>query len=437
MRFVVEWHEAPGVRDRVLAATWARLEISADGRAVFDLVAKGSQRSGIYGPLLPLAEWVVENWWNLLYEPSPASPLVPARKAPRWMQQWVHRHNLLAAREGMALPDATIVRDGDEIVVMWVPDARHEENGGVHFVGSGQVRVGADSFAAAAADLVDRTLARMQDVVGECEEATALAAAWEAIQTAEAEEEFICQSIAVLGGDPYDPAEASDGLVEHLASLRSSVPSELLNDFLEGTTILKFSDASAWLESHREYLGNGSQAPADSLVAWSAGPSAHAVGYQVARDARDVLGLPPTDPVVDLGSVLAAGLGWDADVVCTVRDMASFDALVGFARSSRKPILMSRELGLLSNRFMMARAAFFVVTGTLSRGRLLTSAVTRSQRAGRAFAAEFLAPSAALAKRVGGRVGEAEITTLAEEFNVSTRLIEHQIENHGIGSVSP
>lgn len=436
MKFAVEWHDAPGVRDRVLAATWARLEITAEGRVVSDLVARGSQRSGMYGPLLPLAEWIVENWWSLLYEPSPTSPLIAGRESPHWMYHWVRRHNLLTAREGMALPDATIVRDGDEIVVMWVPDVPHSVNGGVHFVGSGHVRVSADAFSAAAANLVDHTLARIQDVVGECEEGLALSKSWEAIQTARTDEEFICRSVAVLGGDPYDPAEASEELLAQLTSLQDSVPPEVLHDALEGTTIPHFRDAASWIMGQQEHFGGSTERQAEPLVPLPAKPSAHDIGYHVARATRSKLGLLPTDPVVDLGDIFHTRLGWDEDVACTVREIPSFDALVGFSRVSRKPVLLSRELALPSKRFMMARAAFFNVTGTLNAGRILTRAVTRSQRAGRAFAAEFLAPSAALKRRVSGRVSEAEVATLVEEFSVSTRLIEHQIDNHGIGFAS-
>ena len=438
MKFGVEWHDAPGVRDCVLAATWARLEITAAGRVVSDVVAKGSQRTGIYGPVLPLAEWIVENWWSLLYEPSPSSPLVSARKAPAWMRPWVHRHNLLAAREGMALPDATIVRDGDELVLMWAPDPPQELNGASHFVGSGQVRVSTEDFSHAAVDLVDHTLARILDVVGECEEGSALANSWEAIQSAKAEEEFICRSVAVLGGDPYDPEDASDGLLEKLTSLRASVPPELLTDLLEGTNVCDFRDTASWVEGQAEFLGIGAPSAVEPAIAgWNGETSAHAIGYRCAREVRKSLGLTQADPITDLAGALVRGMGWDSDVTRIVPDTASTDGLVGFSRLSRKPILLSRELGQHSSRFAAARAAFFTATGTLRSGRLLTRAVTRPQRAGRAFAAEFLAPSAALAKRVRGRIGEAEVLALAEEFNVSTRLIEHQIENHEIGTVSP
>src|SRR5690606_36603245 len=150
MRFEVEWLEAPGVRDCVLAATWARLRMQAGGEDVTELVhlASDTRRVGVDGPVFPLAEWLIENWWNVLYEPSPTSPLRPGRSARRWEQDWVRRHNLLAAREGTALPDAAFARDGEDIVVRWFPDPPEQDRSRVRFVNGGQVRVAAPEFEA-------------------------------------------------------------------------------------------------------------------------------------------------------------------------------------------------------------------------------------------------------------------------------------------------
>ena len=70
IRFHVEWHDAPGVRDTVLARTWCRLVIEAGGQLVTEAVHGPSQslRGGVYGSVFPLCQWIVENWWFLLNE---------------------------------------------------------------------------------------------------------------------------------------------------------------------------------------------------------------------------------------------------------------------------------------------------------------------------------------------------------------------------------
>ena len=115
IRFRMEWQDAPGVRDAVLARTWCRLVIEVEGRLVTRAIDDRSEslRGGIYGSAFPLGRWLVENWWFLLNE----SYRFPARRSSRNLARtpqdraWVQRHSLLAAREGGALPDLALYRD--------------------------------------------------------------------------------------------------------------------------------------------------------------------------------------------------------------------------------------------------------------------------------------------------------------------------------------
>lgn len=79
----IEWQEAPGVRDPLLARTWARLEILVEGKPALQLLDKQSSsvRSGVYGSILPLATWIVESWWSLLYEPAPSASVLEGARA--------------------------------------------------------------------------------------------------------------------------------------------------------------------------------------------------------------------------------------------------------------------------------------------------------------------------------------------------------------------
>ena len=440
MRFDVEWLDAPGVRDRALAASWARLRIEADGADVTELIHLGSEtrRAAVYGPVFPLAEWFIENWWNLLYEVSPTSPLMPGRGAPLWKRDWVQRHNLLAAREGTALPDAAFVRDGDEIIVRWDPDPKEQGRSRVRFFGSGQVRVDAEEFSRQATAFVDATLQRLSAKLGEDEDLRRAAEAWEAIQTADPEEQALCRSLALLGLDPYDPDQATDDLVRLVTDLNVSLPSTLRNDLLEGSRPNTLQPAANWLMQSRAKLANGlaHHDYATLRSAWA--PSAHQTGYQFAREARShLLHLDQNAPISDLDRLLVDRLGWDADPLRQGDQFKWIDGLVGLSRDSEKPVVVDpgSRTGW-AKRFLLARSAFFTVTGTVDQGRLLTRAVTRPQRASRAFAAELLAPASAIADRVGGLVSQDEVAELSEEFGVNPMLIQHQIENHGLGFVS-
>lgn len=54
------------------------------------------------------------------------------------------------------------------------------------------------------------------------------------------------------------------------------------------------------------------------------------------------------------------------------------------------------------------------------------------QQASRAFAAELLAPRQALVARTEGWADKSMVETFAQEFEVSTMLIENQLENANI-----
>lgn len=84
-------------------------------------------------------------------------------------------------------------------------------------------------------------------------------------------------------------------------------------------------------------------------------------------------------------------------------------------------------------RFLQARGLFVIAANaTKDAPRALTNAGTRLQVASRAFAAELLAPAAVLRARLAGGVDDERVEALAEELEVSTTVIAHQIKNHAL-----
>jgi len=441
VNFEIEWLDAPGVRDRVLAATWARLRISVRDQDVTEVihVASSTRRAAVYGTVFPLVEWMVENWWHLLNEPSPTSPLKPGRGAPLWKRGWVRRHNLLAAREGSALPDAAFVRDGEDIVVAWYPDDRWNGSQRVRFVGGGEVRVPVTEFTRAAIGLIEGTLQRLTEVVGTNEDVTRLLTTWHAIQSADRQEGELCRSLAILGVDPYDPDESGDLYVQQVRSLIDEFPTELREDLLEGIRPGDINSAAAWVRTSRLTLANESALHTHPTVPAQWDASAHQTGYRLARRVRDeLLGVAPEVPLPELLELWVHRLGWNADPLQRGGEVASLEGLVGLSRDTAKPVLIDPYVRRQNRaeRFLLARGAFFSVSASLGQGRLLTGAVTRPQRAARAFAAELLAPSSALAREISGVVSDDQVAELADIFGVSPLLIQHQIVNHHLGAVA-
>ncbi len=176
--FQVEWPNAPGVKVQVLAKTWARLEIhlQAEGTPPRWLTScirtrSNSVQRGVYGSVFSLAEWIVENWWFLLHEPL----RVPEYQGGRAVavddpqRRWAQRHDLLAAREGGALPDLTFYRDGPDVVACWFPDPEQDEQiRPTRFIsGAGTVRMAPCDLVIALHDFVETVLERLDQASDE------------------------------------------------------------------------------------------------------------------------------------------------------------------------------------------------------------------------------------------------------------------------------
>jgi hypothetical protein len=433
-----EWQEAPGVRDKVLATTWARLDLSIGDLCASEAIdlRSNSRRTGIYGSLFPLAAWIVEHWWQLMHEPSPRSPLRSGRVAPVDLRGWFQRHSLLAARDGGALPDLTIARDGDEILLQWEPDPAAGASRRLRFVGQGAARVHAEDFERELSAFVDAVLARLNEHLSEEEEVRRLTDAWNVVRSADGPERTLCESLAVMGVDPYDPDEATDDLIGAVERGIRNLPSDLRADLLEGSSAESFAANLDWVEQERSGLGGTIVAASFPTIHLPASPTSHETGYLAAHRVRsELLGLRSDDPVPDLESVLVGRLGWSGNLKRTAAGTDRLHGMVGLDSASSAPLLVIPGTRTeRAERFRLARAAFFPVTMNIAGGaRLLTGSVTRPQRAARAFAAELLAPAAALRGRVSGRVSDQEVEDLADEFRVSTLVILHQLENHDIG----
>lgn len=446
MKFDFEWQDAPGVRDPVLAATWARLTLSVDGCLATEAIdlRSSSRRTGVYGSVFPLAEWLVENWWQILYEPSLSSPLPPGRDASPWMRAWVQRHNLLLARDGGALPDLTIVRDGGDIVLQLTPDPASASYARVRFVGKGTFREPPEEFEGAAASFVEAVLARLEEQLSDSELVRDLREAWGAIRSSDAEERELCRSLALMGVDPYDAEEATDSLISLVERSLRKLPESLRTDLLEGADSRSFEANLSWVEEERVGLRADARGASFPTIEPVSAPTAHETGYLTAQRLRStLLGIPDDQLLPDLVSPFTDRLGWIAG--CSKPGVSRahldgrdpLDGIVGLDDATSSIVLIkSGSRSPAAERFRLARAAFFPATGNLGvQARLLTKSAAYPQRAARAFAAELLAPAAALAKRVSGRLNDQDLDELAAEFEVSPLLIEHQVENHGLGYV--
>lgn len=429
----VEWQEAPGVRDPLLAQTWARLEFRLDGRPMTRYWSDRARslRDGVYGSVFPLAEWIANNWWSLMFEGLRHHPAeVSARtERPRATEarQWLRRHNLFTCREGMAYPDLTIFRKEDEVVLGWFPDPPITTTQG-RFMDGGMVAIDRASLEAALESLVESVLERASEAGGESFDG--LAELWEAISASrrDHEEAAICQRLAMLGEDPYAVDPSQPLLDQPLFS------SELVQDLLSASSLEALTrDMSctkallASLPPAEPHVSRASRlAPRDrgELLPYRA-------GYSRASEVRKRLGLSDDQPLRDLDGVIERLMG-RLEQAWRVRrgQQTGIEAAV---QVNGVAAISSVERPLKSDqRFLLARALhhWLYVTKGAAPQRLLTKGHDWLQASSRAFAAELLAPASALSRRMAGGADWEQHDELAEEFEVSPMVIAHQIANN-------
>ena len=445
--FQVEWHDAPGVKDQVLAKTWARLEIQTqeEGTPPRWLTScvrarSNSVQRGVYGSVFSLAEWIVEHWWFLLHEPLRVPEYSGGRAGavddPQ--RRWAQRHDLLAAREGGALPDLTFYRDGPDVVACWFPDPEQDEQiRPTRFIsGAGTVRMAPHVLEIAIHDFVQSVLERLDQATDE--DTQRLRANWQALLLSRDTEPDLCAWSAALGLDPYDPQELTDELVELLEHEVAAQPAPLRADLLEASSGKSLGLDLDWTKRASSKLMTVSDATVSQSRPQSRdgiASSAHRFGYQEARDFRNVFEIPDR-ALPDLLDVLHERCGWPADpeIVLDGCSNPSKLAMVGKDHEGYPRLVAKESRREASKRFRLARALYSLpsadATATL---RLVTGAYTWDQRASRAFAAELLAPAAALRSSVGDHISTEQIDDLAYEYSVSSSVIAHQIANHRIG----
>lgn len=442
--FQIEWEwlasDSSAVRSHGL--TWGRLVIRGDGRTVtnaLDLRAR-SVREGIFLPLMPLAEWLAANWWFVLEEaPPPELKRFSPRESPGQHRAWFHRHNLLAAREGFPLPDLTIAGGEDDVATLSLrADDRVYANAPVRFIESAQWLVPREVVSKQFARLTSAVVERLEN----CEDADAVALreVWRRRTQPSVEDVTLSRRAAALGLDSDDPDEVDEQLADTILSLGDGLPEALLREAL-----VLGGDRDALLrrvDRIREARTGVSTFGGDALRRAREASTADSVevlpfrqGWALARRFRErVLRVDSTT----VGSALDQAITEQALLDEATIPLGNDDGCLGWVdagANGRARCVLGQRDAVTTTRFLRARALGSALLGR--RERLVTNAATRSQRIGRAFATELLAPAEAVrAMLPRGYVDDDDVNEVARRLRVSPRVVQHQIENQRLATVA-
>jgi hypothetical protein len=441
--FEFEWADPLGARGEELRATWARLSIIVADRPASRLLDLRTQtvRDAVYLPLYPLAEWFVANWWRLLFEIES-----PARSN---QAEYAERHQLRHAREGYSLPNLSFTAFGDVVQLNWSPESLVHHS--VEFLEEGAAHVPLEQFRSRIAAFVTSVVGRLRDQ-GVLD--TFLEREWNAITNVSSEEEQFCVAAAELGIDPF----AADGdLAGTIINVSAEVPSTVRREFFAATAPAQLvHDASSFKAGIERARENKTELP--SLLRLQDRLSEKEVvqrvrrkllqtangfeapwheGYDLAREARMELGVPdaPFPSFHDLAVALRLE---EANLRAAMFEQpiptSLYETIVATNRKGSPSFAMKHRFEH-AERFQFCRGLgdFLLESG---QEWLITRALSDRQKRNRAFAAEFLAPAAALRAKVSGSiVASEEVDELAAHFGVASQTIVHQLANHGIADV--
>jgi len=340
-------------------------------------------------------------------------------------------------RSGYLVPDLRFYFDGSVFEVHCPAYTYHGAEPGltgqrVQFQDAGQAVLSRNAAEDALSELIETVLARLDS---KSVAATSARRRWARVQESrlDSDESAFCELAGALGLDPY---RVDDGVAEWIETAAELFEGEARNEAFAGTRPEHLGRLVSWVretesrspdESEVSELTAITTQVADKAPRNGAIGPAWSLGYRRARAMRRVLDLSEKDGFADfqgLARVLGASSAFKPTKLPTgvgIGAMRSY--LDGSARIHLRH--GSEPAGML---FSFARAVGDVTCFPEDTGRAVVNRLNRAHRqaAGRAFAAELLAPVEEVCSMEDDGY---DFDAIAEHFGVSPMVIEHQLDN--------
>ncbi len=233
------WHTRG---DNAEALTTASVTLSVGPSVVTRNVSKRTDRrsESLVTSLLPLAQYLAQGWWALLYEP--VRPLIDGH--------FRARHRLDSGTRGYAFPALAIWSAGDHALLAdWAP--LEEQFANISFVEPSPrdpVELERDATEIELLDFIATVISRVGHKDRQAEQ---LVASWARItETLDSPDETAyCIAAGRLGLDPYDP-DSPD-----LEILSEGVSDTLFADVAEVIEVADIAETTDWLRLAKQRMG--------------------------------------------------------------------------------------------------------------------------------------------------------------------------------------
>lgn len=428
--FIHDWVQPEDAHGDDLRCTWAKFSLQTEKHVITRVYEKNLKTVNdfIYLPLYPLAEWLVYNFWFLLNE-----QYTPGKHE---YNEYESRHNLKYAQEGYSLPDMHIRPIGDIVRVRWKPIKYNFRN--VEFIESGDINIDLEDFKCSVFEFLHIVVTRLEDF-GITD--TVLQKEWDIIQKLDDEEREFCNAASAVGVDPFN---VSSGLEKLIIESSQLIPSSLLMDFFVIARNKKFkSDLDQTIKALELQEKNDSKF--DSLVAlrekitnkYKIHAQPWNQGYLAAQELRQLLGVNgnPISDINELGKVFKLK---GKDIESTIIKSNFPDAICALSGSNLydSPSFVINKNEETSNMFTLCRSFYNYFFSDFLVPSMITKTRSTIQKTNRAFAAEFIFPASTLRSIIEiNTITRDDIQKISSKYNVSTYLIEHQIENNRIAEI--
>ncbi len=422
--FDYKWIEAGSYPDQAAQHTMAHLSIrfGEDEKDVATYLYdkyKNKYVENITVPLVRLAEWFLVNWFHLWYEMN----IVSAEPRPGFAS----RHDLSYAGNGFVFPRIIFDPMGDGTIHVSV-QKWNPKHAAVEFRSEFEKILNRDELEKEIVSLVNNVMQRLQDKKVPCE---FLKSEWQSIQSLDQEEYEFCQAAAFLGLDPFNIDHQT---ATHIANIWNDCDPFIRDEMMLCADKNSLHEVYGWIKDTIK-SANQSTSGTDWVKVrkevrhcrMGSRTSPWQKGYEDARAVRSILSKPQASFAFEEKGHLAI---WNRE-----QDAPSL-RIEGCVSNDSPSCIIVHKKGK-GKRFILARALGDYMGREKPSPAILNKLRTPRQARSRAFAAELLAPSTWLRDKVGNvqYLDSDAVDELATELDVSSLIVQHQIENHGIAKV--
>lgn len=406
MRHSIEWQDDAGNAAPEERATVGDFRLFIGSQNVTKHMLDDTVQDHVTVAMYGLASGLVHDWWTIF----------GARD---------REFSLRDYRTGYLVPDIRIQFDGSAFEVSAQQTAY--DNPDVRFwAGSSEVLSRLDGEAWLS-QLIGDVLSRLQSL-GISD--TSAARRWRRVQTSlHSDEQAFCEAAGARGLDPYEIADDEAAFIENSEAVFQQ---ETLVEFVAGAGEVDTAKLISWVKRMNRSDGSQYRLPslrpiADKIAADASeecGGQGWSRGYRRARALRKELNLDQHSRFASFRE-LALRLGGARSFNLAPK----VDGISALRREGRHGVHVHlRNHGdTTAHLFALARAVGDVVCFPKPEAAPINSLRKAfRQAAGRAFAAEFLAPINEIRSMLAD---ERDIYSISDEMHVSSMVVQHQIEN--------